>query len=188
MSPYPVQTDRESIIKTARDLIERDGLDHLSLSSVASALGIKAPSLYRHIKNKGALLHAVIEHTYQDLFKAYDEAIANSSDDPEEQLISLARAQHAFAHANPNTYMLSYEVKDQDVRADPNMLLERAIILQKIMARISGEERSLTALRGLLAIGHGFIILELNGQFQRGGDLSNAYEESIQAYLHGWQT
>lgn len=188
MSPYPVQTDRETIIKTARTLIERDGLDNLSLGSVASTLGIKAPSLYRHIKNKGALLHAVIENTYQDLFSAYDEAIANSTDDPEEQLISLAHAQHKFAHANPNAYMLAYEVKDPEVRADPNMLLEQAIILQKIMARISGEENSLTALRGLLAIGHGFIILELNGQFQRGGDLSNAYEESIRAYLHGWQT
>ena len=188
MSPYPVQTNREAIIKTARELMERDGLDNLSLSSVASTLGIKAPSLYRHIKNKGALLHAVIEHTYQDLFNTYDEAIANTTNDPEEQLISLAHAQRKFAHANPNAYMLAYEVKDPEVRADPNILLERAIILQKIMARISGEEQSLTALRGLLAIGHGFIMLELNGQFQRGGDLSNAFEEAIRAYLHGWQT
>jgi len=188
MSPYPVQTDRETIIKTARKLIERDGLDNLSLGSVASTLGIKAPSLYRHITNKGALLHAVIENTYQDLFNAYDEAIANASDDPEEQLIGLARAQYKFANANPNAYMLAYEVKDPEVRADPNMLLERAVILQKIMAGISGEEKSLTALRGMLAIGHGFIMLELNGQFQRGGDLSNAFEESIRAYLHGWQT
>ena len=188
MSPYPVQTDRETIIQTARKLIERGGLDSLSLASVAGKLGIKAPSLYRHVESKGALLHAVIENTYQDLFNAYNEAITNSSDDPVEQLISLASAQREFAHANPNAYMLAYEVKDPEVRADPNMLLQQAIALQKIMARISGEENSLTALRGLLAIGHGFVILELNGQFKRGGDLSIAYEESIRAYLRGWQT
>jgi len=188
MSPYPVQTDRETIIKTARKLLERGGLDSLSLASVAAKLGIKAPSLYRHIESKGALLHAVIENTYQDLFQAYAEAISNSSDDPEEQLISLARAQHKFAHANPNAYMLAYEVKDPEVRADPNTLLEQAVIIQKIMTKISGEEKSLVALRGLLAIGHGFIMLELNGQFQRGGDLSIAFEESIRAYLRGWKT
>jgi len=187
MSPYPIQTDRETIIKTARKLMERGGLEGLSLASVAGKLGIKAPSLYRHIESKGALLHAVIENIYHDLFAAYDDAIANSSDDPEEQLISLAHAQHKFAHANPNAYMLAYEVKDPEVRADPNMLLQQAVILQRIMAKISGEEKSLVALRGLLAIGHGFIILELNGQFQRGGDLSIAYEESIRAYLRGWQ-
>ena len=187
MSPYPVQTDRETIIKTARTLIERGGLDNLSLGSVAAKLGIKAPSLYRHIESKGALLYAVIEDTYQDLFKAYEDAIANASDNPEEQLVSLARTQHEFAHANPNAYMLAYEVKDPEVRADPNMLLQQAIILQKIMAKISGEEKSLTALRGLLAIGHGFIILELNGQFQRGGDLSLTFEEIVKAYLQGWQ-
>ena len=188
MSPYPVQTDRDTIIKIARKLIERDGLDGLSLGSVANMLGIKAPSLYRHIESKGALLHAVIENTYQDLFNAYDEAVAHSSDNPEEQLISLARAQHVFAHANPNAYMLAYEVKDPQIRADPNLLLRRAVIIQKIMSKISGEEKSLVALRGLLAIGHGFIILELNGQFQRGGDLSFAFEEAIRAYLRGWRT
>ena len=76
MSPYPVQTDRKAIIETARALIERDGVEHLSLGSVASELGIKAPSLYRHVKGKGALLRAVIEQTYQDLFSAYDEALS----------------------------------------------------------------------------------------------------------------
>jgi hypothetical protein len=67
------------------------------------------------------------------------------------------------------------------------MLLERAITIQKIIVQISGEEKSLPALRGLLAITHGYIMLELNGQFQRGGDLSLTFEEIVKAYLQGWQ-
>lgn len=188
MSPYPVQTNRRSIVETARALIERDGIENLSLGNVASELGIKAPSLYRHISGKGDLLHAVIEHTYQDLFRAYDEALADSSNDPAEQLMALARAQRSFANAYPNSYMLAYAVQNPELRVDPNMLLERAIVIQRIIARISGEEKSLPALRGLLALAHGFIMLELNGQFRRGGDLSAAYEESIRAYLLGWET
>jgi hypothetical protein len=30
-------------------------------------------------------------------------------------------------------------------------------------------------------------MLELNGQFQRGGDLSLTFEEIVKAYLQGWQ-
>lgn len=187
MSPYPVQTDRKTIIETARLLIERDGLENLSLGNVASELGIKAPSLYRHIKSKNALLHAVIEHTYLMLFQAYDEALEDTSENPEEQLLSLARAQHTFAHANPNTYMLAYVTQNPDLRANPQMLLERAISTQKIIMQISGEEKSLPALRGLLAVVHGYIMLELNGQFRRGGDLSLTFEAIVKAYLQGWK-
>jgi hypothetical protein len=83
--------------------------------------------------------------------------------------------------------MLAYAVQNPELRADPNMLLERAISVQKIMVKISGEENSLPALRGLLALIHGYIMLELNGQFQRGGDLSLTFEEIVSAYLQGWQ-
>ncbi len=186
MSPYPVQTDRETIIETARILIERDGVEHLSLGNVASELGIKAPSLYRHIESKSALLQAVIEQTYLSLFQAYDEALESASESPEEQLLSMARAQHTFAHANPNTYMLAYAAQNPELRADPQMLLERAIIIQKIIIQICGEENSLPALRGLLALVHGYIMLELNGQFQRGGDLSATFEAIVIRYLNGW--
>lgn len=187
MSPYPVQTNRETIIETARMLIERDGIEYLSLGNVASELGIKAPSLYRHIKSKSALLQAVIEHTYLSLFSAFDEALENAGADPAEQLLKLVHAQYSFAHANPNTYMLAYAAQNPELRADPQMLLERAITIQKIVVQISGEEKSLPALRGLLAIAHGYIMLELNGQFQRGGDLSLTFEEIVKAYLQGWQ-
>lgn len=187
MSPYPSQTNRETIVETARNLIESDGVEHLSLGALASALGIKAPSLYRHIKNKNALLNAVIEDTYLRLFQAYDHALENSGDTPKEQLLKLAQAHYSFAHANPNTYMLAYTTQNPEIDANPNMLLERALIIQKIITEISGEENSLPALRGLLALTHGFIMLELNGQFRRGGDLQLTLAQIIEAYLHGWE-
>jgi AcrR family transcriptional regulator len=186
MSPYPSQTDRKTIIETARILIERDGVESVSLGKIASEFGIKAPSLYRHIKNKNALMQAVIEQTYLNLFAAYDTAFEDS-DDPVKTLLNLSRAQRDFAHQNPNTYMLAYAAQNPDLQANPNMLLERAIEVQQIIEEISGKKNSLTALRGLLAITHGFIMLELNGQLRRGGDLSATFDEAVLAYLKGWQ-
>lgn len=187
MSPYPSRTDRRKIIEAARFLIECDGVEKLSLGSVASELGIKAPSLYRYIESKNALLQAVIEHTYLSLFKEYDAALEKSDDNPKKKLLNLARAHYSFAHDNPNTYMLAYTAQNPELSADPNMLLERALSIQQIIKPISGEENSLPALRGLLALVHGYIMLELNGQFRRGGDLLLTFEEIITAYLQGWE-
>ena len=185
--PYPVQTDRQTIIETAATLIEQDSVENLSLGKLASQLGIKAPSLYRHIANKEALLFAVIELTYLRLFAAYDIALKSASDDPLDQIIRLSQAHRTFAHANPNTYMLAYTIPDPVFPDNPDMLLERAISIQEIMRQISGEENSLTALRGVLALIHGFVSLELNGQFRRGGDLAETFDAIVQAYLRGWQ-
>ena len=76
MTPYPARVDRETIVRTARSLIEADGLEQVSLNRLAAALGIKAPSLYHHVKNKTDLLRAVNELTLHDLAEQVHTAVA----------------------------------------------------------------------------------------------------------------
>ena len=187
MSPYPVQTDLETIIKAARTLIERDGVEHLSLTRLAQVVGIKAPSLYNHIDSKNSLLHAVIEDTYRHMFEAYDDAIQNSGPNAEDKLLALMDAHYQFAHANPNAYVLAYTAADPQQLSDADMLLKQALRVQEIIIKITGEANSLTAVRGLLAIVHGFVMLELNGQLRRGGDLQQTLRDVVRAYLRGWR-
>ena len=54
------------------------------------------------------------------------------------------------------------------------------------MAQITGEAQSLAALRGALALVHGFVMLELKGQLEREGDVGAAFAAAVQAYLQGW--
>lgn len=187
MSPYPSQTNRENIVDTAIDLIERDGVQNLSLSSVAAELGIKAPSLYRYVESKDALLHAVIEQTYLKMFEAYDAVLEQDYGGPAEILLNLAKAQYCFAHEYPNNYMLAYFTANPEFSGNPNMLRERAIAVQVIIQEISGEKNALPAYRGLLALVHGYVMLELNGQFRRGGDLEGMLEQTVSAYLKCWK-
>ena len=184
--PYPAQTDRETIIQTARALIERDGVERLSLAQLAAALGIKPPSLYRHVPGKTALLQAVNWLTFKDLFQAYDEALQAAGAEPKARLLAILRAHRAFAHANPETYILAFTTTAPEQRADERALEQLALPIQEVMAHISGPEQSLPALRGALALVHGFVMLELKEQFRRGGDLTAAFERVIEAYLAGW--
>jgi len=48
--------DRETVVRTALRVLDEVGLDGLTLRKLASALGVQAPALYWHFKNKQALL------------------------------------------------------------------------------------------------------------------------------------
>ena len=52
---------RETIVEAARDLIITDGLEALSLRRLAGQLGVTAPALYAHVRDKQDLLRALAE-------------------------------------------------------------------------------------------------------------------------------
>jgi TetR/AcrR family tetracycline transcriptional repressor len=64
-----VSLDREQVLTGAMRLVDDDGLDALSLRTLAARLGVQAPTLYWHVKNKAALLDALAD-------AIMDEAIA----------------------------------------------------------------------------------------------------------------
>jgi AcrR family transcriptional regulator len=54
-------TSREAIVAAAVELVDRVGLEGLTMRSLASALGVVPMAAYRHFGNKGELLDAVID-------------------------------------------------------------------------------------------------------------------------------
>lgn len=183
--PYPSQVTPETIIGKARTMLERDGIEAVSLAKLAAELGIKAPSLYRYFNSKTDLLRAINTETNTRLIGALHDAA--QMDNPAERLLAIAAAYREFAHANPTAYALAFTATMPDIQPDAAELERMVIPIQAMMAEVSGQPESLTALRGLLALIHGFVSLELNGQFRRGGDLSEAFSRSVQAYIAGWQ-
>ena len=183
--PYPAQVSADSVLDTARVLLEAEGYEALSLHRLAAGLNVKAPSLYRYFDNKAALLRALSERLARELVDAM-RAAAETAGDGETRLLAMFHAYRAFALAHPIGYGLAFSSTIPDLRLDPTIGEALALPLQAITAEISGERRSLDALRGAWALVHGFVTLELNGQFQRGGSLDAAFEAAIAAYVHGW--
>jgi TetR/AcrR family tetracycline transcriptional repressor len=56
-----MEISQEVIVRTAIDILNRDGLEKLSMRALAAALGVKAPALYWHIKNKQDLIDQIAE-------------------------------------------------------------------------------------------------------------------------------
>lgn len=184
--PYPAQVDLETIVNTAREMIEAVGVEQLSLGRLAAELGIKAPSLYRYVEGKDGLLQAVNTRTVERLFEAMNAALETAPADPVERLLALSQAYRAFAQDNPQTYAQAMTNTVDARRPDETYMVQLVLPLQAMMAEVAGEERSLPALRGLLALVHGFCLLEFAQQLRRGGDLDAAFSDSVRAYIRGW--
>jgi len=186
--PYPTQINLETLIKTARRLIEEHGFDKLSLRMIAEELGVTAPSLYRHVHNKTALLAAVNQVTIRELFAVLHAAM--DADSPlEQRLLRMAHAYRDFAHANPVTYELAFTTSIPELQAEETEAqnLEAVLRIQALFVEwLGGEDESLAALRGALALMHGWVRLEMAEQLRRGGDLNAQYELAFRRYLRGW--
>ena len=130
MSPYPVQITRDGLVEQAWGIAARDGVEGLSLTRIAEALGVKAPSLYNHMKGKAELLKAVNALTIRRLFDTMDTVAADfAPEDSHACLVAVAEAYRTFAHTHPMPYALAFATTDPAARSD---LLKEA---QEMIAR-----------------------------------------------------
>src|SRR3954452_4830455 len=65
--PTPEKTSLGRIVAAGRDLLEAQGQQGLTMQAVAERVGVRAPSLYKHVGNRAALLAAVAEATIDDM-------------------------------------------------------------------------------------------------------------------------
>lgn len=184
--PYPSQIDRETIVETARQMIETDGAEQLSLRTLAKALSVKAPSLYRYVANKTALLKAVNEVTTQKLIEALHPA-TNSDAPALERMMAIAHTFRQFAHENPACYVLAFANPEPDIRPNAEEREQLVLPLQAAFAELVGDENSFAAIRGAYAFLHGWAMLEITAQFERGGDLDAHFASAFRAFLDGWE-
>jgi AcrR family transcriptional regulator len=63
----PLQIDRESVLEAGLAIADRDGLDAVTMQSVANDLGVTPMALYRHIENKADLLDGLVELLLTDM-------------------------------------------------------------------------------------------------------------------------
>ena len=164
--PTPDRTSLAAIVDAGRDLLELGGPAKVTMQAVAGRVGVRAPSLYKRVRDREALLQLVAEATVDDLggrLAASDESLA-----------SLARAYRSFAHARPEGFRLIYTVAGS---ADA---LERASepVLRAAREAV-GEERALEEARLLTAWATGFVSMELAGAFRLGGDIDAAFEYGL---------
>lgn len=96
-----MQLSRARIISAAVDLIEREGVEAVSMRRIAALLDCGVMSLYNHVPSKAALLDDVAERVVSGI-----EFTAMPGASWQEQVRAQARAFRAIARKYPRSTML----------------------------------------------------------------------------------
>jgi len=176
--PTPSHTSIEEIVETGRRLIESGGIDGLTMQKVASAVGVRAPSLYKHVQSRGALIRLIIEDVATDLGRSLEEAVLG--DDPGGDLVRLATVFRDFARSHPESYGLMFAPIPEEWRPATTLLMEATGPMLRTVEAMVDPENALEAARLVTAWAHGFVSMELVGAFRLGGDLEDAFQFGIE--------
>jgi AcrR family transcriptional regulator len=159
------------IVAAARALLEDEGPKALSMRRIADRLGIRAPSLYKHLQDKQTLEAALISAGLEESAGVFADAVENAAD----PLSSLAAAYRDFARRHPHLYRLMTERPLPRDRLTPGVE-ERAA---RPLLEATGDRDTA---RAVWAFAHGMAILELNGRFPDDADLDAAWRRGIDAF------
>lgn len=164
MAPrQPITLQR--IADVAYAIVVREGLENLTMRPIAAALGVKAPSLYKHVASREEIIALVQTRGLNE----FGDAFIAAGDSPREKAI----AYRDWAYSNPHLY---YVVMREPLRRDllPAGTEERVLI--EVIRAAGGSHDKARAMWSML---HGLIDLELQGRYPAGADLDSTWEEAI---------
>ena len=98
------QIDRQTILATAVELIESDGLKSFSMRRLGSRLGVEAMALYHYVHGREDLLDGVVEYVIDELYG--DPDVHMNTDNWQDYLVRLAHGVRRIALAHPQVFPL----------------------------------------------------------------------------------
>ncbi len=166
--PTPDRTSLQQIVDAARDILERDGLAGLTMQSVAQAVGVRAPSLYKRVNGRDELVRLVAEATMVELTARAERGRTAAE---------IADALRTFAHEHPAGYHLVFS---PEAHLSLELVTAASAPILRVATELAGPDDALEAARTLTAWANGFIGMELSGGFNLAGDLERAWDYGLE--------
>jgi AcrR family transcriptional regulator len=173
--PETVRSPRATqVVEAARQLLESDGPNALTMRALGDVLGIRAPSIYKHFPGKPAVELAMVEDALVELGTTLHRTVAGAARG--EAVASLLVAYRTYALAHPNLYRLatSAPMARQDMVSGLEDWAGEPFYLA------TGEPHQAQA---LWAFAHGMVILELDDRFLPDSDLDRTWVAGAAAFV-----
>lgn len=175
--------DAASVTEAGAALADEQGLDGLSMALLAERLGVRTPSLYKHVANQADLVHRIGVQAMTEIGDVLQTAIQGRSGG--EALVAAAEAMRAYAKLHPGRYAAANAGRPAD-DADP-LAVAGDRVLTSLAASLRGydltDDEVIHALRMLRSLVHGFVTLESAGGFMIATDVEDSFTWMV-ALLH----
>jgi AcrR family transcriptional regulator len=179
---------RATVVAAAADLADEVGWERLTLAALAGRLGVRLPSLYKHIASFDALRRDVAVLAVTELGDAMTAAAVGRAGP--DALRSVAAAYRRYGQGHPGRYPATVRAPAAE---DEAHTAAAATVLRIVLAVLAGygldDTDAIDAARALRASLHGFVTLEAGGGFGMPYDVDRSYDRLIDGFdamLHRW--
>jgi AcrR family transcriptional regulator len=166
------------VIEEAERLADEVGLPRMTLAALASRLGVRQPSLYKHIEGMDGLVRSISVRAKNEL--AYVLARAAVGRERADALTSISHAYRVWALKHPGRYAAAQSAPAPGDTEDQAASLAVVQVATDILAGYElGDDDAIDATRALRSALHGFITLESSGGFGLPVDVDRSFERLV---------
>jgi AcrR family transcriptional regulator len=173
--------DRDAVIDAASRLADTEGLEAVTLTRLAESLGVKPPSLYKHVEGLDDIRRGLAVKGLREANRRLQQATVGKARD--EALFALARAYWKFARDHPGLYAASQRAP---LPSERDIVAAGEAMIGTVLAVLAGYgvkgDDALHATRGFRAIIHGFVSLDAAGGFKLALDLDESFGRLLGAF------
>lgn len=176
--------DSGDVTDAALDVLDANGPDDLTLSKVASELGVQSSALYNHVEGLSGLRQGVALKASEALeISLRDAAIARSGRDA---LWAVGDAYRRFATEHPGQFEAATVLFGEPTPEITETITSITELFVRIVEGIGvAEDRVLDDARALHSAIRGFVILEATRGFDRSADVDDSFDHLLELLVRG---
>src|ERR1017187_6465500 len=172
------------VVEEAGRMADEEGLPRLTLAALAGRLGVRQPSLYKHVDGVSALQRSIAVQAKNELGGVLGRAaIGRSRGDA---IMSLALAYRAWALLHAGRYSAMQRApaaKDADDEDASRAIVQ--VILDVLAGFDLQDDDAIDAARALRSALHGFVTLESGGGFGLPADGNRSFDPLFPGVVPG---
>jgi AcrR family transcriptional regulator len=173
------------VVAKGAELADELGLANVTMGLLAERLGVRTPSLYKHVDGQADLNRRIGVLALTELADALRDSLQGKAG--REALSAAARTVRAFVIEHPGRYAATVRI-DAGGPDDP-MTLAASRVVESLAAVLAGYDVPATeathALRMLRSLTHGFAVIEAAGGFQMAVDVDESFEWMVDFFDRG---
>lgn len=174
-----------SVTGAGAALADEVGFPRLSMGLVADRLGVKTPSLYKHVGGQADLAHRIAVLAADELGEAMGDAVRGRAGS--QALAAAAAALRTYVTHHPGRYDALNSARPTG--PDDPLVAARQRVLAPLAAVLHGyhlpEAQKIPALRMLRSVLHGYVTLEASAGFQLDTDVDDSFAWVVDFVDHG---
>ena len=163
-------------------LADEVGLTKLTLAALASRLGVRQPSLYKHIDSLAGLHRDIAVHAKREMGEVLARASVGRSG--ADAISAMSHAYRGWALQHPARYAASNLMPAPGDIEDEAVSVSAIQVVADVLTayHLEGDD-AVDAIRAFRSTLHGFVSYETAGAFRWSADVDRSFERLVRGFI-----